>query len=399
MPFLSAHGVKLNYIRTGAGADVVLAHGLASSLAFWYPRTALLLRQCYQVTAYDLRGHGYSSMPAAGYTHMGMADDLARLVDSLGLKKFHLVGHSFGGLVSLSYARRYPHRLRSLVLADVPLNEINDEVPEWPYWWPSLMKFQQLGLVIPPDEPYPELRVLEELARPQVRQRIGNLLPQSTRRPYGWGKGTERTAKRWLKLLNTTSARQDIRSRCVSVAALGQIGIRTLAVYGTESKWCSSGEVLGSYLPNVEVAYIDKAGHAHPWERPQEFFQLLQPFLAESDRLAPATRDQRRFARFPWEMPVSLRFSGGNGCPARTVNVSRQGLLLDYPEALGPGSEIEIVATLHQNGEDLIIPGKIVREWRDEADEGFRLGVDLLWPGRGPKAWEEFVAALAMETL
>jgi pimeloyl-ACP methyl ester carboxylesterase len=392
MPFLSAHGVKLNYIRTGKGVDVVMAHGLGSSLAFWYPRTIMLLRPFYRVTTYDLRGHGYSSMPATGYSRLSMADDLARLVDSLGLKQFHLVGHSFGGLVSLSYAQRYPHRLRSLVLADAPLNDISDDTPGWPIWWPSRMQFQQLGLVIPADEAYPELTVLEWLARPQLREKVGKLLPRGV-------KGTERTAKRWLKLLNTTSAREDIRSHRISADNLKEINIRTLAVYGMGSKWCSAAKILGDLLPNVEMAYIDKARHNHPWERPKEFFQILHNFLAESDRLSPEDpRDNRRFERFPWEMPVSLRISRGIGYPARTVNVSRQGLLLDFPEALGMGSEIEIVATLNQNGGNLVIPGKIVRESRDEAGEGFRLGVDLLWPGGGPKAWDEFVAALALET-
>jgi len=188
MPFLPVNGVKLNYLHTGKGADVVLAHGLASSLGFWYPGIVLPLRGRYRVTAFDLRGHGYSSMPPSGYTHMSMAGDLAGLVDRLGLRRFHLVGHSFGGLVSISYALRYPQRLKSLVLADVPLNEISS-VSEWPVWWPSLMAFQKVGVVIHRDEPYPELRVLEELARPQIRQRVSRLLPEGTPLPYGRGKG------------------------------------------------------------------------------------------------------------------------------------------------------------------------------------------------------------------
>jgi pimeloyl-ACP methyl ester carboxylesterase len=390
MPLLRVNGVKLNYIRTGQGADVVLAHGLASSLAFWYSGTVLSLRHFYRVTTYDLRGHGYSSMPPSGYTHMAMADDLARLVDSLGLKKFHLVGHSFGGLVSISYARRFPHRLRSMVLADVPLNEINSR-PEWPFWWPNLMKLQNLGIVIPWDEPYPELKVLEELACPRVRQRVGKLLPASTRLPYGWGKGTDRTAKRWLNLLNSTTARDDIRFRQVSAADLGQINVRTLATYGMESKWRSSAEILGNCLPNVEVAYIEKAGHAHPWERPRDFFHQIHHFLAESDRRDPdSSQDHRKYERFPLEMPVYLRTAGGIYYPARTVNMSRNGLLLDCPEALGRGSEIEIVVTMNQNDSSLIIPGKIVREARDDAEAGFQLGVDLLWQGERHETWEEF---------
>jgi pimeloyl-ACP methyl ester carboxylesterase len=392
MPVLPVNDVKLNYIRTGNGADVVLAHGLASSLAFWYPGIVLPLRHFYRVTAYDLRGHGYSSMPPAGYTHMNMAEDLAGLVDRLGLKKFHLVGHSFGGLVSISYALRYPHRLKSMVLADVPLNEINT-VPQWPSWWPSLMQFQNLGVVIQPDEPYPELKVLEELARPQVRQRVGKLLPESTRLPYGWSKGTERTAKRWLNLLNNTTARNDIRFRQVSAADLSRIDIKTLSIYGMESKWRSSAEILADCLPKVEVAYIQKAGHAHPWERPEEFFHQLHHFLAESDRLDPdSARSRRQYERFPLEMSVCLRTAGGIYYPARTVNASRNGLLLDCAEMLGRGAEIEIVAPMHQPGPSLIIPGEIVRETQDDSGEGFQLGVHLLWQGEGHETWEAFLA-------
>ena len=392
MSTVTVNGVKLNYIRTGDGSDVVLVHGLASSLAFWYSGTVLRLRHHYRVTAYDLRGHGYSSMPPAGYTHMTMAEDLAGLVDRLGLKKFHLVGHSFGGLVSLSYALRYPHRLRSLVLADVPLNEINS-APQWPFWWPSLMKFQNLGIVIPWDEPYPELKVLEELARPQIRQRVGKLLSESVRLPYGWGKGTDRAAKRWLKLLHTTTAREDIRFRQVSATDLRQIAVRTLAIYGMESKWRSSAEILGDCLPKVEVAYIEKAGHAHPWERPEDFCLHLHNFLAASDRLHPGfSRDRRKYERVPLELPMSLQSSGGIYYPTRTVNVSGKGLLLECPQGVELDREIEIVATMNHGSLTLTIPGRIVRREMDEAGAVHQLGVDLLWPGEPNKTWEEFLA-------
>ena len=392
MPTITVNGVKLNYIRTGDGSDVVLVHGLASSLAFWYSGTVLRLRHHYRVTAYDLRGHGYSSMPPAGYTHMNMAEDLAGLVDRLGLKKFHLVGHSFGGLVSISYAQRYPHRLRSLVLADVPLNEINS-APEWPLWWPSLMKFQNLGIVIPRNEPYPELMVLEELARPQIRQRVGKLLPESARLPYGWGKGTDRTAKRWLDLLNTTTAREDIRLRQVSATDLSQIAVRTLAIYGMESKWRSSAEILGDCLPQVEVVYIEKAGHAHPWERPEDFCHHLHNFLAASDRLHPEfSRDRRRYERVPLELTMSLRSAEGIYYPTRTVNVSKQGLLLECRQGVELDHEIEIVATMNQGSLTLTIPGRIVRAEMDKAGAVHQFGVELLWPGERNQTWEEFLA-------
>ena len=327
-----------------------------------------------------------------GYTHMNMAEDLAGLVDRLGLKTFHLVGHSFGGLISLSYARRYPQRLRSLVLADVPLNEIN-AAPEWPFWWPSLMKFQNLGIVIPWDEPYPELMVLEELARPQIRQRVGKLLPETAHLPYGWGKGTARTAKQWLNLLNTTSARDDIRFRQVSATDLSQIAVKTLAIYGAESKWRSSAEILRNFLPRVEVVYIEKAGHAHPWERPEEFYRHVHNFLAASHRLHPEfSRDQRQHERVPLELAISLHSAGGIYYPTKTVNVSKTGLLLECPQGVELDRGIEIVATMNQDSLNLTIPGRIVRGERDEAGAVHQLGVSLLWPGECNKTWEEFLA-------
>ncbi len=391
MPMLASNGVKLNYIQTGAGADVVLVHGLASSLAFWYCGTVLPLRRHYRVTAYDLRGHGYSGMPTSGYTHMNMAEDLAGLVDRLGLEKFHLVGHSFGGLIAISYGRRYPHRLRSMVLADVPLNEINP-TPEWPFWWPSLMKFENLGIVIPRDEPYPELKVLEELARPQIRQQLGNLLCESVRLPYGWGKGAERAAKRWLNLLNTTTAPDDIRYRQVSAVDLSQIAVKTLAVYGVESKWRSSGEILRGCLPNVEVVYVEKAGHAHPWERPEVFSELLHRFLADRERRGhPSPEDRRKYQRFPVEMPVEVRNPAGIYAAAKTMNISMNGLRLHCSEIIGRG-DVEVIIPVNQDGLTLVIPGRIVREEDDEVGAVCRLGVELLWPDGGNKTWEELLA-------
>ena len=393
MPYLPVNGVKLNYIRTGKETDVVLVHGLASSMGFWYPGIVLPLRDHYRVTAYDLRGHGHSSVPPTGYTHMNMAADLAALVDRLGLRRFHLVGHSYGGLVAISYALRHPQRLKSLVLADVPLNEINS-TPQWPASWPGLMELQNnLGLTINKDELYPELTLLEELARPQVRRQMSKLLPQGARLPYVWGKGEGRTAKRWLTLLNNTTARDDIRLRQVSADDLRRIGVSTMAVYGMKSKWRSSGEILRDHLPRIEVAYIAKAGHAHPWERPEDFFNHLHHFLEKVEHSDLDSSCRRKHERFPLEMGAFLQTAGGIRYPARTLNVSRNGIMLDCPKTTGRVLEVEI-EVVNQDGRSLSIPGKIVRESRYEAEEGegVVLGVKLLRQGEEGEIWKEFLA-------
>lgn len=71
----------------------------------------------FRVVTYDQRGFGASSAPKRG--SYGIDDyiaDLRGLVDHLGLKKFHLVGHSFGGMVAQGFAVKHPKRLQSLVL-------------------------------------------------------------------------------------------------------------------------------------------------------------------------------------------------------------------------------------------------------------------------------------------
>lgn len=382
MPILENNGVRLNYICSGKGVDVVMVHGLASSLAFWYSGTILPLRHHYRVTAFDLRGHGLSSMPPSGYTHRRMAEDLALLVDHLGLEKFHLVGHSFGGLASISYALRHPRRLRSLVLADVPLNEINS-APPWSCWWPDLVRLQDIGIIIPPDELYPELIVLEELAHPQIRRRIERLGSLESRLLYNSrGNGTGRTAKRWLELLNNTTAREDIRFRQITETDLRSIEVKTLIIYGTESKWRSSSEILGNCLPNVEVVHIEGAGHAHPWERPQIFYQYLRRFLGSSDRQNPyLSKERRKYQRVALKIPVSLFSATGCRYQGRIIDASLGGVLVEGPQVFGRGREI--LTTIDQTGDIIILPGKVVREATP------RFGVELSCEQN--KAWEEFL--------
>ena len=123
MPIATINGVKLNYVQLDDGGgpareDLVMVHGLATNMAFWYFRYGLALAKRFRVTLYDLRGHGRSEMPATGYSPAILAADLGGLMDQLRIDKAHLMAHSFGGVVALNFACASPERVRSLVLAD-----------------------------------------------------------------------------------------------------------------------------------------------------------------------------------------------------------------------------------------------------------------------------------------
>ena len=114
MSTINCNGVTINYRTVGKGEDVVFIHGLGANCAFWHLNVLLPLGRKYRVTVYDLRGHGYSTMPSSGYTSEDMADDLHHLINHLGIKKAHLIGHSLGGVIALHYAALYPERVSSI---------------------------------------------------------------------------------------------------------------------------------------------------------------------------------------------------------------------------------------------------------------------------------------------
>src|SRR5262249_39510694 len=116
MPFTTVRGLKFHYQQAGAGPDIVLIHGVTGDLSIWFLCNAVQsLSASYRVTAYDLRGHGYSDAPPAGYTSADHAADLFALMDALGVGRAALVGHSFGGVIAAHAAALAPGRVDALV--------------------------------------------------------------------------------------------------------------------------------------------------------------------------------------------------------------------------------------------------------------------------------------------
>src|SRR5579884_3850706 len=105
------------------GHPIVLLHGLASSSHIW-DLVAPLLASQFRVIAVDERGHGESDKPDSGYDLSTFVADLRGLVQTLGLERPVLVGHSWGGNVALQYAVTYPDEVSHLALVDGGFIEI-----------------------------------------------------------------------------------------------------------------------------------------------------------------------------------------------------------------------------------------------------------------------------------
>src|SRR5258708_23978401 len=123
MPEATVRGVRLHYQRLGTGrqgASIVFVHGLiVDNLASWYFSVACAAAPFADVLVYDLRGHGRSERPKEGYGVDDMVQDLAGLLDAtLGGDPVCLVGNSFGALLAIQFAKRFPERALGLVLVD-----------------------------------------------------------------------------------------------------------------------------------------------------------------------------------------------------------------------------------------------------------------------------------------
>jgi 3-oxoadipate enol-lactonase len=119
MPVLHANGIDIHYRIAGAGPEtVVLVNGVGDDLEGWAMQLDALLAAGLRVMTFDNRGVGRSSCPPGPYSSREMAADTKALADAIGLRGFHLVGVSMGGVIAQEYALAYPDDLRSVVLAN-----------------------------------------------------------------------------------------------------------------------------------------------------------------------------------------------------------------------------------------------------------------------------------------
>jgi len=116
-------GVELFGYRLGAGPPLLLSHGFTgSSLDFVDHLVALA--QSHTVIAWDHRGHGLSGKPRDehAYSLEKAAADLGTVADAHGVDRFHLLGHSMGGMIVAAFLEQHAARVDRLILMDTTPN-------------------------------------------------------------------------------------------------------------------------------------------------------------------------------------------------------------------------------------------------------------------------------------
>ena len=120
MPSIAANGITISYAAEGAGPPLVMLHGATSTALEDWSAQRPLFRKAFRLYLPDARGHGATKWDAAdGFDRELLVGDLLAFVDALGLETFHLVGFSMGAMTGLTFATRYPERLRTLLIAGI----------------------------------------------------------------------------------------------------------------------------------------------------------------------------------------------------------------------------------------------------------------------------------------
>jgi pimeloyl-ACP methyl ester carboxylesterase len=250
MPLIDINGTKLHFQRLGQGPAVVMIHGLLlGNMASWYFSLASQLANRHEVLLYDLRGHGMSALSPSGYNLETMVDDLEVLLDSQGLHDIALVGHSYGAMIALQFALRYPDRVNRLVCIEAPVPLARGlEMDEFQNRDPEAM-----------------------LAA----------LPVELQKSLGSGsRQGRRLLARLNFLLNETNLLAQLRNeREPALAGAGRYQKPALLIYGTHSKLVDVPRKLKGLLPQAQVSWLP-GGHYLPSELPQELGRTIGEFFS-----------------------------------------------------------------------------------------------------------------------
>jgi pimeloyl-ACP methyl ester carboxylesterase len=270
--FVVRDKVKLHHLDWGnAGAHpLVLVHGVRLHAHVWndFARRAT---PDYHVLAVDQRGHGDSAWGDESDYHLEeFYRDLHAVVRARGLKRFTLVGHSLGGMVSLLYTHRHPEDVQRLVLVDISAGR--PPVPPG-------TDLSRISETPPPrdfDSPEDAAQYLAGLMRLAPRHMVDESAQHGLRRLAG-GRYTWKYDP--MLLARKPVGRPGLPDFWQAAA---EIRTPTLLQYGAESRVVTPelAERMRTTMPDCSVERIERAGHALFTDRPDAFAEGVLRFIA-----------------------------------------------------------------------------------------------------------------------
>ena len=256
-----AGNVELAVEVRGEGLPVLFVHGFPFDRTMWRHQLAALSR--WKRIAPDLRGVGGSTAPAAadGYSVGRYADDAIAVLDALGIGDVAVCGLSLGGYVVFELLRRYPERVRALILADTQPGADSAEAKRGRDELATMAEREGQDAVI--------ARLWPRLLAPATATTQPQIVEQ-----------VREMARRW-SLPGFVGALRALRDRPDSKDTLRRVHVPTLVLAGSEDAISPPpvAQAMAQLVPGAQFHVIPAAGHLAPLEQPLVTSRLLGDFL------------------------------------------------------------------------------------------------------------------------
>jgi pimeloyl-ACP methyl ester carboxylesterase len=274
MASVTARGVRFNVQLLGDGPRLLVGvHALVvDNLSSWYFTIAGDLARRHSLLLYDLRGHGRSEQPPAGYTLAEMVADLAALLEVVGNGRSAVIlGNSYGGLIALEFGRRHPERTAGIALVE---GQVADD-----RYAGSLSELAGV-----PAEAREE-RAREVYANWIERRReSGDLSPDSAefddRLRAKQGRRRKPMSSVAERLVHETSLVADMGRRAhVADEQLRAVRCPVLALYGERSDILDQGRRIAAAAPDSRLVIVPGATHFLLFEQPARVTAEIESWL------------------------------------------------------------------------------------------------------------------------
>lgn len=276
MPFLERENAKIYYEDNGAGDSIIAIHGLAENTSYWnLSGLSKKFAEQYRFIPMDMRGHGQTKSDPnnSGFDVETIIDDIQCLADSLEIERFHLLGHSTGGMVSVRYAIQNCKNLKSLILTDsssATSLHPGDETERKEFMekfatgfanlsWEQMINFSKM-------KPFPFFLGYE-------RREDQDALWEMTRKTFEQGDN---------KLI-ASFVRSFYTDPDPMVEGLRSITVPTLILLGDlDTLFIKPGELMAKEIPDTRYVLLGDVGHMTAFEAPDRLYNEICSFIQDS---------------------------------------------------------------------------------------------------------------------
>lgn len=265
MPIVQANGININYEERGKGDPLILIMGLGADGSVWEDHVQAYEKH-FRCILMDNRGAGLSNKPEGSYTTDMMADDTAGLMDALGIEHARVAGISMGGAIAQSLVLRHPEKVQSMVL-----------VSTWArcdtYAKVVFENFKKMRAVADPGD-FMELLQLWIFAADHTAANHADLKQ---------GQQDARNAENPMPQ-HAFDAQCDACITHDTLDELDKIQVPTLITIGTADIFTPYhfSEAIHNRIDGSEMFVLERVGHAHHWEKLDEFNSKTTRFLLEN---------------------------------------------------------------------------------------------------------------------